>query len=162
MRNIEVDEEVYEHLKEMAEPFVDSTPNDVLRRVLLGSLSSNDEDTTTETRYDRGEPQWVFRSVNRTPDRDFREPILRALQDLGGRAPTVDILERVLEIMRPSLKPIDFEPMRSGQIRWRSAANFEKKHMALEKPALINANSPRGIWEITEDGRRYLKEESPA
>jgi negative regulator of replication initiation len=35
MYNIEVDEEVYNFLKERAEPFIDTSPNSVLRRLLL-------------------------------------------------------------------------------------------------------------------------------
>ena len=174
---ITVDEEVYDQLKRIAEPFVD-TPNDVLRRVFhLGAHgavgAAADVDGALSTDYEgeevteqwvehdrRGRPVFVFRSVSRTPDREFRTPILRALEEKGGRAPTVDVLERVEQIMQPILKPIDYKPMQSGQIRWKSAANFERKHMALERVPLINPGSPRGIWEITEAGRRYLRETS--
>lgn len=39
-RQIDVDEEVYTFLQGEAQPFVDNTPNDVLRRILLGGLST--------------------------------------------------------------------------------------------------------------------------
>jgi hypothetical protein len=173
---ITIDDQVYKELKRMAEPFVDS-PNDVLRRVfrLRGEgemadqngpdkgLPGDAEDRSVLTKGEwktdrRGRPHFEFRIVNRTPDREFRIPILRALEEKDGRAPTIDILERVEELMRPRLKPIDYQPMTSGQIRWRSAANFERKHMALERVPLINPTSPRGIWEITDAGREYLKD----
>lgn len=40
--NVKVDDEVWEALQALARPFVDSTPNDVLRRVLLKSPREED------------------------------------------------------------------------------------------------------------------------
>ncbi len=170
MRPILVDGEVYDRLKKLAEPFVDS-PNDVLRRVfeLEPKRSTDDEEgvfatnpsevnTAFRGRATRAGVTFTDVRVNRTPDRDFRVPILQALQELGGRAATGDVLKRVRRIIEPALKPVDFDEMRSGQVRWRSATNFEKKHMALEAIPLVNPNSPRGIWEITDAGRQYLQE----
>jgi predicted CopG family antitoxin len=173
---IDVDDDVYEQLKGLAEPFVDN-PSDVIRRLLRAvtpgayALAKNSNDLEDETaedevvtdksvRHVRGVTEFTFKEVRRTPDRDFRVPILRALEEFGGRASTSDVLDRVGELMRSDLKPIDFKPMQSGQIRWRSAANFERKHMALEREPLIDPNSPRGIWEMTEHGRRYLAQEN--
>lgn len=47
MRNIEVDNEVFETIKQKAEPFVDKTPNDVLRKLLLknGNIACSTEST---------------------------------------------------------------------------------------------------------------------
>ena len=175
MRPILVDGEVYDRLKKRAEPFVDS-PNDVLRRVFeleprrstddedgVFSTDSNEVNTTSEVvNVALGEITWKQVRVNRTPDRDFRVPILQTLEELGGRAATSDVIERVRQIMEPVLKPVDFDEMRSGQGRWRSATNFEKKHMALEAVPLVNPSSPRGIWEITDAGRQYLEEAQKA
>jgi hypothetical protein len=36
MHTVEIDDEVYEYLRRKAEPFVDKSPNDVMRRELLG------------------------------------------------------------------------------------------------------------------------------
>ena len=49
MHAIEVDDEVFNHLKDRAEPFVDRSPNDVLRR-LLGLDSEEVPDVTPATR----------------------------------------------------------------------------------------------------------------
>ncbi|HJX68601.1 MAG TPA: hypothetical protein VJ406_00035 [Dehalococcoidia bacterium] len=44
MYKIEIDEEVYNLLKEKAEPFVDIDPNSVLRRLLLNNSKTNKAD----------------------------------------------------------------------------------------------------------------------
>lgn len=44
MYKIEIDEEVYNFLKEKAEPFVDINPNSVLRRLLLNNSKTNKGD----------------------------------------------------------------------------------------------------------------------
>ena len=44
MYKIEIDEEVYNLLKEKAEPFVDINPNSVLRRLLLNNSKTNKGD----------------------------------------------------------------------------------------------------------------------
>ncbi|NJP26807.1 hypothetical protein FLW53_21965 [Microbispora sp. SCL1-1] len=36
-KRLEIDDEVYKALQDEAEPFVETTPNDVLRRILLGT-----------------------------------------------------------------------------------------------------------------------------
>lgn len=44
MYKIEIDEEVYNFLKKKAEPFVDTNPNNVLRRLLLNNPKTNKSD----------------------------------------------------------------------------------------------------------------------
>jgi len=44
MYKIEIDEEVYDFLKKRAEPFVDTNPNGVLRRLLLNNSRTNKRD----------------------------------------------------------------------------------------------------------------------
>ncbi len=40
-------------------------------------------------------------------------------------------------------------------IRWRNTAQFARNTMV--RKGLLKSNSARGIWEITEAGRRFLK-----
>jgi len=51
------------------------------------------------------------------------------------------------------LKPIDKELMEnSGEPRWRLNARWERKNMVLE--GLLKADSPHGLWELTEKGKK--------
>jgi hypothetical protein len=65
------------------------------------------------------------------------------------------VLEKVEQSMKEVLKPVDYEPLASGSdIRWRNTAQFARNTM-VEK-GLLKSNSSRGIWEITEAGRKSL------
>jgi len=90
----------------------------------------------------------------RTPNEAFRLPILKALDELGGKGKINEVLEKVENYMKPFLKPIDYEKLKAD-IRWRNAACWERLKMVKEN--LLNPNSPKGLWEITEKGKKYLK-----
>jgi restriction system protein len=91
-----------------------------------------------------------------TPEGAYRVPILEALVELGGKAPVSAVLERVYTKLEGRLQPSDLEFVPSGQEeRWRNTAKWARAD--LKEQGYLAANSPRGIWEITDAGRRYLE-----
>lgn len=96
----------------------------------------------------------------RTPEDAYRLPILKALTDLGGSAPIGDVLARVEKQMKTQFKEIDFEtlPSNPNMQRWRNTAQWARNSMV--KESLMKADSPYGIWEISEAGRQSLKKHS--
>lgn len=92
----------------------------------------------------------------RTPEKAFRIPILRALVAMGGEGKIAAVLERVYQEMKPHLKPIDLKPLPSDAKtpRWRNTAQWARNSMVRE--GLLRNDSPRGVWAITERGRKYL------
>ena len=94
----------------------------------------------------------------RTPQEAYCQPILKALVELGGSAAISDVLKKVEKSMKEILKPVDYETLSSGHdIRWRNAAQFARNTMVGK--GLLKSNSPWGIWEITEAGRKTLTNE---
>ena len=95
----------------------------------------------------------------RTPEEQFIMPILESIIELGGRAKVRDVLERVHDKMKGILKEHDYQPLPSTpkEIRWKNTARRARQKM-VEK-GLLAKDSPRGIWEITEEGRKYYYEE---
>lgn len=93
----------------------------------------------------------------RTPEDAFRLPILRALIASGGSGKTRDVLKRVREMMKDSLTKVDYEsvPSKPGYPRWQKAAQWAR--IALVNEGLMKNDSPRGIWEISEAGQKYVK-----
>ena len=90
----------------------------------------------------------------RTPDREYRLPILETLIEMSGRGKTKDIVDRVGEKMKDILTDFDYETLPSGSdIRWRNAVEWERKNMVDE--GLLKRDSPRGIWEITDKGKKH-------
>jgi len=95
----------------------------------------------------------------KTPQNAFRIPILQILAETkGGSASYNDVLERVEELMKNKLNDYDKVKAsdKSQYIRWINTAHWERYKMVNE--GLLSNNSTKGIWEITEEGRRWLNE----
>ena len=145
MRTIRVDDEVWQSLQRRATPFED-TPNTVLRRVLRLDAKTKPESTRRPKRQ---------RALGRTPQEAYRRPILKALIELDGKATAGDVLDRVGEKVQSTLKPVDYEKVSSGMIRWRNAAMWERS--AMVRDGLLRSDSQRGYWEISERGRTEVQ-----
>lgn len=91
-----------------------------------------------------------------TPEHDYYIPILKTLNQMGGSGEPEDILEEVEQMMIQRLRKADYEKNTSGSIRWHKRANWARKSMV--DKGLLKANSPRGVWEISEAGRDYIRE----
>lgn len=94
-----------------------------------------------------------------TPKEKYREPILRALVEMGGTGTTGEVLDRVYALMKDQLNEHDLAPLRSNKRlpRWRSTATWGRN--MLREQGLIESGSPRGVWEISEQGRQWLREQ---
>ena len=59
--------------------------------------------------------------------------------------------------MKDILNKYDYEPLPSNpkKKRWENTAQWARQTMVYE--GLLASNSPRGIWEITEKGRRFYE-----
>ncbi len=98
------------------------------------------------------------RNVKPPQEEDYYVPILKALKSLGWAAAPDQITPLVLARIRPKLSPEDFELIESRNfIRWECRMRFARYRMVLIKPPLLNPESPRGIWEATDDGRKFLE-----
>lgn len=150
---IEVDDEVLEVLKGGAEPFVD-TPNTVLRRLLgidsaeagKGSGSGSNGRVVGQ---DRAAPGSIL------PESAYELPILEELLAREGSGHANDITDAVGERLKDRLTKRDRERLNSGDIRWRNRVQFTR--LTLRKLGLLEADSPRGIWELTEKGEAAAK-----
>jgi len=94
----------------------------------------------------------------RTPEEQFVMPILESINELGGKAEMKDVLNLVHEKMKNNLNSYDYEPLPSNpkQKRWENTAQWARNTMVNE--GLLNKDSPRGIWEITDKGRKFYEE----
>ncbi|HWQ90516.1 MAG TPA: winged helix-turn-helix domain-containing protein [Clostridia bacterium] len=92
----------------------------------------------------------------RTQEEAYYEPILRAIVEMGGSGQMSDVLHRVGRAMKSVLKEVDFQPLAGtpDALRWRNTAQWARN--TLVKDGLLKADSPRGLWEISEAGRQWL------
>lgn len=92
-----------------------------------------------------------------TPQDLYTIPLLESLVELGGSARSGDVLDRVYLKMKDILIPADFEMLKSGkQVRWRNRTAWERNNLVNVK-GYMRKDSPTGIWEISDEGREYLK-----
>ncbi|MDO8586146.1 MAG: winged helix-turn-helix domain-containing protein [Armatimonadota bacterium] len=93
----------------------------------------------------------------RTSEDAYVIPILRALAEAGGRSEIGAVLDRVHKLMRAVLKPVDEDLLQSepNTPRWRNAAQWARNTMVND--GLLRSDSPRGVWEITDKGRKLLQ-----
>jgi hypothetical protein len=173
--SIEIDEEVLNVLKQNAEVFVDS-PNTVLRR-LLGLDSNGREHAAPPNRAERADepgpsrgprPRKSGKSGTESkhtrvargsllPESEYEMPILRYLDQQGGRAPSREVIEAVGDQLQREgrFEPADLEPLKSGEVRWKSRAAFVR--LRLVETGDLDGQAPRGTWEITDQGRQRVQ-----
>ena len=101
------------------------------------------------------EPKDERRRGPRTVEGEFRRPLLEALTELGGRAPTHEVLHIVERKMKLRLTSTDYQELRAGEVRWRNTAKWERKYMKDE--GLLNGTSRKGLWELTAKGTAELE-----
>jgi restriction system protein len=92
----------------------------------------------------------------KTPQSAFRKPILQALVDLGGSGSVRDVIAKVGEAMKDTLKDADYGSLPSNpkSVRWENTAAWERNTMTRE--GLLKSDSPHGTWEISDAGRESL------
>jgi hypothetical protein len=149
--SIDIDDDVLEILKRNAEPFVD-THNSVLRRLLGVDRVKRQFKRAAGT--DVGEEERTMRGAL-LPEREYEAPILRYLDECGGRAPSREVIKAVGKALADDLTELDKRSVRSGGVRWEKRAAFVRLRL-VERGELVR-DSPRGTWEISDKGRQRLQ-----
>ncbi len=75
--------------------------------------------------------------------------IRRCLLRHGGRARRAEVLAALGEELRDRRDPLDLEALPSGMVRWE--ANVGKARQRLVRRGVIRGDSPRGLWELSEE-----------
>lgn len=168
-----IDDDIFEALQAKAEPLIDDI-NAVLRRLL--GMSESSAAAPSESKG-RGAVKARAEKKSRTsgkrgrrrksgtraprgatlPNSEYELPMLMALTDLGGSATARDVVNRMERILEGKLQPIDREKITTGAIRWKNRTQFVRSKLIAENA--MKKDSPRGMWEITDEGRARLGRE---
>lgn len=90
-----------------------------------------------------------------TPVKAYWRPILQTLVEMAGRARRERVIELVGKKMKDIFTPADFRKLpESNYIRWENRVAWQASNMRRE--GYIKKDSQRGIWEITDAGRKWL------
>lgn len=91
-----------------------------------------------------------------TPQSEYEIPLLEALIALGGSGKMQEVLDIVFSKMESRLTSEDLSKLPSGTaIRWKNYVQWVRQKFKEE--GYIKSDSPRGIWEITEEGKAYFE-----
>ncbi len=164
MPEIDIDNEVLDELKSQAEPFID-TPNSVIRRLLgldeVGSdtASSNGaaerRSRSTKARGKRPRSKRTRAPKGSLlPGEAYELPILEVLAQRDGRAPTSEVVAEVGRIVDDQLTDLDRQEIEAGGPRWKNRVQFAR--LRLVQRSWLVKGSPRGMWEITDEGRAQV------
>jgi restriction system protein len=129
----------------------DDTAEDVIARLL-----EHYENSSSGSKLKPTEPE-PPKEGDLLPEGQYWLPILEILVEAGGRAKGSDVIEILEGRIGDRLRLRDRDQLRMGEVRWRNRARFARLRM--KEVGLISSQSPRGIWEITEKGRDYLRTE---
>lgn len=146
---IRISDATWERLKVYARPLED-TPEDVVR-LALDALDAKHGKHVPAPKA----PTVVRTKGKKLPQRDFREPLMAVLLELGGSAYSKDIREKLEPRMKSLLGPGDLAPVSTGEPRWWNAVCWERNDLV--KEGLFRNDSDRGIWELSEEGRAAAK-----
>jgi len=160
--SIEIDDEVFAVLEDHARPFVD-TPNTVLRRLL--GIDRAERPPKGSAGKVEGLPKGSARKAGENagraapgtllPEREYELPILRYLDENGGRAPSREVVQAVGTALADRLTVLDRQQLKAGDVRWENRVAFVRLRL-VERGELVRG-SPRGTWEISDKGRERLR-----
>jgi hypothetical protein len=178
-QQITISDETWAKLKALAEPLTD-TADDVINRLLESGSPTNTEAgnrpversrESTEDAEDRITDQMInsrpftFRRSGQRADygriprglrleqEAFRNPILQALDRLGGRARPIKVLPIVEELLKDKLNTVDYEELPTGGPRWQKTAHWAR--FDLVRDGYIDG-ADHGWWAITPEGRSAI------
>lgn len=147
---IRISDGTYARLQAHARPLED-TADDVVR-LALDALEKQKGFKLAPPK-----PKPSRRRGNKTPQREFRVPLMKVLRALGGSAEVKDIRNALLPKVKDRLTEDDYELVSTGEQRWWNATCWERSELV--KEGLFSNSSPRGVWELSSKGRELLAHE---
>lgn len=156
MPTIRIEEDVLEGLKKLAEPFVD-TPSSVIRRLLeeKGLIAKAPEASPRTTGVQKLP---ASSALELTPQSVYEQFLLVTLEDeFNGRGDKRSVTQAVLERMskRGMISTADLELVSTGETKAENTISWGRN--ALKERGHLLRSAPRGIWELTAEGRAAAK-----
>jgi len=99
----------------------------------------------------------ITRTRGAIPQKEYRLLILETLLEKGGKTTQSEVFEIIGQKMGTAFNNLDLEVLSDGYtLRWKKNVAFARFRMS--KEGLLKPDSPRGIWEISEKGRKFWED----
>ena len=150
MPTIRIEDDVFQGLQRLAQPFTD-TPNTVIRRLLEGAgiLTVPNKEPPPPSPA----PASSAKAAPLTPQPVYETFLLHVLaHKFKGKAHKHEASAATIQLMkeRGHLNPADHHVVSTGETRAENTIAWGRN--ALKDRGLISHLSPRGMWELTDDG----------
>lgn len=152
MPTIRIDDEVFEGLKQLAEPFVD-TPAAVIRRLLIEKGILKSEPPKAKALPRSLPPAERALTPQLTPQAVYEQFLLATLaQDFGGGGGKREVTQATIQKMvrQGFISHADLELVATGETKAENTITWGRN--ALKNRGLIDRGSRRGAWKLTEEG----------
>ena len=154
MPTIRISDKSWERLKGWAEPLVD-TADSALEKVLDAAERSRGGTPSPQKPPVPSKPALAAAKHAKLPQKEFREPLLQVIYELGGSAHVHDLRPILRERLESRLLPGDCEHVSGGAERWWNAACWQRHDLVTE--GYFRNDSPRGVWALSEKGAALVE-----
>jgi hypothetical protein len=155
MPTIRVDQDVFEGLQKLAQPFVDS-PSTVIRRMLeeRGVLDKGAQGIPTARAQIFSKDKPLVSADGLTPQSVYEKYLLfTLLKEFNSKGHKRDVTHAIVKRMMKDghIGPADQELVSTGETKAENTIAWARN--ALKDRGHISRLSPRGIWELTAEGK---------
>ena len=150
---IRISQQTWNRLKAHAAP-LEHTADDIVSMALdaLDAAKGQQKPVSSAPEKIR-EPR--SRRSTRYSQKEIRVFLLETLYALGGHASSQQVQASMKRVLTPVLTEDDFEIVSNGNPRWWNAVCTVRSELSME--GLLRSGSKRGIWELSEQGRKFTK-----
>jgi predicted CopG family antitoxin len=156
MPTIRIEDDVFKGLQQLAKPFVDS-PSSVIRQLLeeRGVLKAQDTNGAADSHARESRSRSVGTTANGLTPQPVYESYLHVIlaKEFSGRGHKRDVTHAVVKRMMKDghIGPADQEIVSTGETKAENTIAWARN--ALKDRGQISRISPRGIWELTAEGK---------
>lgn len=161
MPTIRVDDDVFEGLKTIAEPFTD-TPNSVIRRLLedhgVQLRNSSSVEAGVEVPEIQNTNETLRSKGTLTPQPVYEKYLHYVLANqFNGSATKHDATKAVVQLMKKNgyITSADMQRVSTGETKAENTIAWSRN--ALKEAGVISRNSLRGVWDLTDKGIESAK-----
>ena len=150
---IRITEATWERMKRHAQPLED-TPDDIVNLALDALEGVRAEPNKKKAAIGIGRPKKT-NAGQKLPQKEFRIPLLLTLDALGGAGFLDEVRRAIYPRVKAKLGEADHHIVATGEPRWWNATCWERSELV--KEGYLRSDSPRGRWELSDEGRRKAK-----